>query len=199
MFRPADDNGSLLCWETPLYLEMIESQVETNRALAELIIRDAQTIQGSVNSNADAWQSPDDMFVRYADYVQPLFSAISQASRRLTRLVGGAELDFAQTTAEAWATVNGPGHHHDVHIHHGCMWSGAYYVKVPKMNAPGEGAIEFLDPRPSARWMHDRAIQTVTPKEGMLIMFPSWLQHWVRPHFQHELRVSIAFNVRSAT
>jgi uncharacterized protein (TIGR02466 family) len=33
------------------------------------------------------------------------------------------------------------------------------------------------------------------PKEGDLIMFPSWLRHYVEPSKSNEDRISIAFNL----
>ena len=34
------------------------------------------------------------------------------------------------------------------------------------------------------------------PKENILLLFPSWLQHNVLPHLGKEERVSISFNLR---
>ncbi len=38
--------------------------------------------------------------------------------------------------------------------------------------------------------------ETILPKPGLLFLFPSWLQHQVRPYRGTELRISIAFNLR---
>ena len=37
--------------------------------------------------------------------------------------------------------------------------------------------------------------ETILPKPGLLFLFPSWLQHQVRPYRGTELRISIAFNL----
>jgi hypothetical protein len=34
----------------------------------------------------------------------------------------------------------------------------------------------------------------VSPAEGMLLLFPAWLDHFVHPHAGSEPRISIAFN-----
>jgi hypothetical protein len=39
------------------------------------------------------------------------------------------------------------------------------------------------------------ASQTLTPRSGMIMMFPSWLQHAVRPYSGEHERISIAFNL----
>ena len=36
----------------------------------------------------------------------------------------------------------------------------------------------------------------ITPQAGTMLMFPSWLHHWVRPFQGTGERISIAFNVR---
>ena len=37
--------------------------------------------------------------------------------------------------------------------------------------------------------------ETILPKPGLLFLFPSWLQHQVRPYRGTELRISVAFNL----
>ena len=39
------------------------------------------------------------------------------------------------------------------------------------------------------------ASQTVIPRAGMMILFPSWLQHGVRPYRGRGQRISVAFNL----
>ena len=42
--------------------------------------------------------------------------------------------------------------------------------------------------------MNNQALQ-YNAVEGLLIVFPSWLQHAVQPNMSEETRVSIAFNM----
>jgi len=99
-----------------------------------------------------------------------------------------------------WANVSSHGYPHRQHIHPNNFLSGAYYVKT----AAGADAIEFYDPRPQAGFMvpparnQDRANSdrvTLDVREGMLIMFPAWLQHSVPPNMSEATRVSVAFNL----
>jgi hypothetical protein len=39
------------------------------------------------------------------------------------------------------------------------------------------------------------AAEMLTPRAGMMVLFPSWLQHAVRPYRGQGLRISIAFNL----
>ena len=38
--------------------------------------------------------------------------------------------------------------------------------------------------------------QYIVPQEGMLLFFPTWLEHDVEPSKTDDERISIAFNVR---
>ena len=101
---------------------------------------------------------------------------------------------------DMWLNRNGPGDINKIHIHPHSMLSGVYYVQVP----PGSGNIEFLDPviartattyPKSGKTQRNASTAEFEPVEGKLIIFPSWLQHWVQPNRGTGERVSISFNV----
>jgi len=60
------------------------------------------------------------------------------------------------------------------------------------------GQIQFEDPRGMAQIMGIEDSMSVSlalqPEAGMLVIFPSWLQHFVHPFHGKSRRVSIAFN-----
>jgi len=96
---------------------------------------------------------------------------------------------------ECWMTEYGKGDFAHMHTHVPCDVSGVYYVKTP--NQKGNGDIFFLNPNQMQntyvyRHLGDR--QWYNPKEGDLILFPSWIQHGVIPNKSEDDRVSIAFN-----
>jgi uncharacterized protein (TIGR02466 family) len=99
-----------------------------------------------------------------------------------------------------WANVNAPGAGHRVHSHPNNYLSGVYYVRTHE----GADSINFLDPRPQTGIVRppvteltaDNTEQVVLKvKDGMLLMFPAWLQHGVDPNRSDRLRVSLGFNV----
>tara|TARA_R100000664_G_C2754358_1_gene141962 strand:- start:2227 stop:2853 length:627 start_codon:yes stop_codon:yes gene_type:complete len=108
---------------------------------------------------------------------------------------------------EQWLNINNKGNFNPPHIHPNHHYSGCYYIKFPE-NA---GYIHFLDPRPQHRICspdlvetkgnpynspsaHDSSVFTYKIKEGKVIIFPSWLMHYVDPNPNEDLRISIAFN-----
>ena len=75
-----------------------------------------------------------------------------------------------------------------------------YYVSQPTVETGTSGMIEFLDPRtdlPNWRILKSpafRAKKKIRPAAGEIVIFPSYLMHWVYPNETDEERVSIAFN-----
>ena len=86
------------------------------------------------------------------------------------------------------------------HQHGNSTISGAYYVRAPK----NSGDIVFYDPRPAPVYSHPNAkapnslnaqVNAISPKEGALILFPSFLDHSVNENLTSEERIVISFNI----
>ena len=103
---------------------------------------------------------------------------------------------------EAWANINDLGGFNTLHNHPGALMSGVFYLTVPQ----GAGNLIFRDPRmgvllsPFHGHSAPNATNNVTlvPKEGMLAIFPNWLEHRVEPHEGEVPRVSVAMNAQQA-
>lgn len=97
----------------------------------------------------------------------------------------------------AWANILHKGDWQAPHCHpsHGTIASGCYYVKMPQGLKNPEGCIEFLSPNLES-WHHGFAYnRRVEPKEGMVVLFPPWYQHYVHPFKKDDTRAIIAFDV----
>jgi uncharacterized protein (TIGR02466 family) len=101
-----------------------------------------------------------------------------------------------------WANISKSKNRHAVHMHPNSFLSGVLYLNTP--GTPGN--IGFKDPRPGAEilafnYKEDSVFKyrtrEVEPKEGLLILFPSWLQHGTtRGNFEDlEDRISLSFNI----
>ena len=99
-----------------------------------------------------------------------------------------------------WAIINTGGSTNSRHQHGNSTISAAYYVKAPK----NCGDIVFYDPRPAPVYYYPSAessnllnaqVNGVTPKEGALIMFPSYLDHSVNENLSNQERIVISFNI----
>lgn len=108
---------------------------------------------------------------------------------------------------EGWINVNRAGDWNLLHCHPGCFLSATYYVRVPAGMKGGD--ILFRDPRGPAvamyetpgidlPWVGAGVGTPFTPKTGLLLMFPAWLEHRVEPFEGDGERISIAFNATNA-
>ena len=99
-----------------------------------------------------------------------------------------------------WTIINPTNASNSRHIHSNNYISAAYYLKAPE----NCGDIMFYDPR-SAKVIKtpilvnsnqlNMEVVNVTPKEGLLVLFPSYLHHSVGINKSNEDRIVISFNV----
>jgi uncharacterized protein (TIGR02466 family) len=98
---------------------------------------------------------------------------------------------------QSWINLHDRGGFNFLHMHEGSLLSGSFYLKVPA----GSGALVFRDPRPGV--LHGiikgsvpngHADVHLRPSDGLLVLFPCWMEHYVEPHDSDEPRVCIAFN-----
>ncbi len=100
-----------------------------------------------------------------------------------------------------WAIINIGGSANLRHQHGNSTISGAYYVKAPVKS----GDIVFYDPRPAPVYSHPNVVNpnllnaqvnSISPKEGALVLFPSYVDHSVNENLSNQERIVISFNMR---
>ena len=87
----------------------------------------------------------------------------------------------------------------DVHDHEGNDISAVYYLSVPKNSGnimfythEAKGTYICHDPNNIFTWK----TYTIEPKEGMLLMFKSNLQHRVDPNKTNQSKITLAYNFK---
>ncbi|NJD06620.1 MAG: hypothetical protein FIA97_09000 [Methylococcaceae bacterium] len=188
---------------SPLAVFQLENADDLNDLLLEEAVNRRADSPGLDRSNWQGWHSEDDFFQREEPGCLRLGEYMLDAVRGCTLAVS-PEFDFDRYTiqAEGWINVLGRGGLNTPHDHPAWVWSGCYYVKVPEGENPLSGSIEFFDTRTNVRTLTVDAAAcfaskfVMKPKPGMLLMFPSYLRHWVYPNDSDEERVTVAFNAR---
>ncbi|NHU42999.1 hypothetical protein G9373_09490 [Rhodococcus sp. A14] len=185
--------GLLACWPTPVYTR-IHDATNVNAELRSLIMRRSENESGIVTSNLGAWQSEPDLLTDPAPSIRRITSWIDEATSTLVKIttpLGADAGEFGERRAEAWAVRYRQFDSQSLHVHPGSAWSGVYYVHA----TPDSGVLELLDPRLGYRSRGNPCTYRVIPSSGLLVAFPSWLEHRVLPHRVSEVRICIAFNV----
>ena len=184
---------------------MMLFQVQDCEVLNRQLVEEGQAMRarspGVTRSNREGWHSEDDFFGRTEAGCAALRAHILEAVQETTRLLS-PHFDFAANRAlcQGWINVNPPGAFNAPHDHSGFALSGVYYASVPPEGR--SGAIEFLDPRVNANAYTIEGAACfnrkfiINPKPGNLLVFPSYLTHWVQPNGDSTDRVTVAFNIR---
>jgi uncharacterized protein (TIGR02466 family) len=175
-----------------------------NEALERAILANRAADPGIKRSNVGGgWHSD----LKLADWggepARRLINEVIGVVNQQTMVAGGTGKETLRWRIEGWANVNQRGAANARHVHGGCYWSAVYYVKVPEDGKGGN--LILYDPRMPTLAMHaprlrfrdaggEREVR-IKPKEGRLVVFPSWLAHEVEAWEGDELRISIAINL----
>jgi uncharacterized protein (TIGR02466 family) len=158
-------------------------------------------------ANCGGWHSGANLLDWQGEPIGALRQAIAEC---LTAMVQAtSQLPEAQPSPQnarggfrisAWANVARQGNYHRLHNHPGSSWSGCLYL-TGSTDQSLAGVLELNDPRPFTEMVsmpHHPCGQRflVRPQPGLLVIFPSWVYHFVHPSTSSDPRVSIAFNAQ---
>lgn len=97
-----------------------------------------------------------------------------------------------------WANINKKHEFNMPHSHPRCVFSACYYVRH---NSIDNGDIIFQRTDDMEKYFYPDGLSEFTkiehvirPASGMLIVFPSYMTHYVTPNSSEDERISIAFN-----
>ena len=178
-----------------------------NEALVAAIKQQRETSPGIDRSNIGGWHSSTDMTDWGGEPARGLAEfAVNEVGPHMIDVASHGKRKF-DWGVEMWANINSPGHANQLHCHPGSYWSGVYYPDPGGAEKRG-GELLLEDPRyPMAHMtvpdlllrMPDREPMysqfAIRPEAGLLVLFPSWLRHSVRPHVGSRERISVAINL----
>jgi len=177
-----------------------------NRGLRVLILAEEAEYASLGRSNIGGWHSRPDFLHRSDPNVAALTSWISWALSRIIRATTGQDSFKGALSLSAWAAVCRAGAYHAPHSHPDSAWSGVYYVDAGSEtpDRPLSGILEFLDPRAGVEAVTAPGDPygepfRVRPESGLVVLFPSWLYHWVHPYAGETPRIAVSFNAAVQT
>lgn len=156
-----------------------------------------EDFNGRILSNCLGWQSKD---ILSEDFVsQYIKESVKQSIFSQFNVKEGTNFRIDNF----WINISSKYASNDYHIHNGSHYSGCFYVQCEKKS----GSIK-INPNLSFNtdWMnfltdeyknsyHIHPSVEFHPKEGMMLLFPSYLMHKVNNNLENKERISIAFNV----
>ncbi|KKL74124.1 hypothetical protein LCGC14_2068030 [marine sediment metagenome] len=181
-----------------------EDSEKLNKELREVILEKEKEGPGLQQSNVGGWHSEWDVLTWDYPCIKEFVQRIQQMSCHIAKVHGLKDDDDVNLSITGWANVMHPGGYHCPHTHPNNFWSGCYYIDDGdpyEEENEYSGNFEFIDPRAGSDMHTYDGLDCFpryryTPKSGMVLMFPSYVSHFVHPYVGPRVRVTIAFNVR---
>lgn len=199
----------LKLFPTPVVVTTMPDAEALNAELKRIILARAHASESQYYSNSGGWQSSWDLHEWGGAPMQHVLAHVRGLADEVTVDRAGKRHKLTWRV-NAWANINRSGDANQFHTHPGAFWSATYYVDdggVADDPSLG-GEFEIQDPRGAAPAMYAPhltfpgedgaalgATQRLPPRTGMVVLFPSWLPHGVRPYRGTRERISIAVNL----
>ncbi len=186
---------------TPVFHFKLENYQKLNIELESYILDlKKKNRDGQKKSNYGGWHSP--FFDQKNDNTPKKFSIVI---KNFLKKIFINEMGWKYNSDKAkiigmWSIINKKGSFNIQHNHPNAYLSAAYYVKVPE----NSGNIKFFDPKEQKNIRYPKiknytdisaVITEITPKEGDLLIFPSYLYHSVGENLSEDDRIIVSFNV----
>ena len=185
-----------MMWPTPYWHTMIwefmrsETRVTFNEDFTSWILGVKEKEKSVIKSNRGGWQS--ELYKPDNEMFKPLINEIKEFCVHLPLNIKKVHIE------QLWVNVNKKSDWNIIHQHGQYHLSGTYYVKVPK----NSGHIVFRDPRPAAisnvffvNRFDKGEFKRINLMEGLLAIWPAYLDHFVEPNQTDEERISISFDI----
>ncbi|MFW2851711.1 TIGR02466 family protein [Sphingomonas sp. TX0543] len=195
---------------TPVYTVALPDGPALSAALRDVVLRRGAEQRGVSRSNVGGWQSEIDMLRWGGEPAEALAQIVTRACTQMTALADDASA-APIWRPEMWANINRSGDSNQNHWHPGSFLSFVYYVDDGYAGSADPalgGELVFVDPRMPFLRMRTPHLRHragngsveeqetwVRPFSGLLIGFPSFLGHSVRPYHGTGTRISIAINM----
>ena len=164
-----------------------------NEKYKNFLIDLSKKTSGNVRSNRGGWQSDTNL------WNQEVFKPLLEKTTNITQsIIGDMSNKKPQMVIRSmWGHSSQKCGRNFTNRHPGVWKSAVDDIQLPKDN----NVITFEDPRPARMMDFQRSCLVKDEyfdyqvKVGDLILFPSWLPHFVLPNTSDENRISISFNI----
>lgn len=167
-------------FSTPVWGFVLKDQQYQARDYLEAILTLQETEPSQTKSNFGGYQSHDNL------HLVPVFREFTRTLERIASECVQKPL----VVSEMWANINDRHCYNGNHTHGGIL-SGVLYLQCPS----NSGRLILCNPAVRSDGHLIRSSNyPITPESLALILFPSWLEHYVEPNQNTDPRISISFN-----
>ena len=196
-------------WNTQIFVCLNPEYAPIKQGLLDFIYQyEKQSAEDNVTGfpghiKSNLFESNSDLFDLDAPEIDSLKMFCAHATMDVVKFVNKdvwpPDSEFSIQFHESWFHITRDGGYHDIHNHSNCSWCGIYYVELGD-SGPKNGVTAFADPRAGAHGFTDFGTRYVAgrfdipPREGTLVIFPSYVWHSAQTYFGERDRVVVAFN-----
>jgi len=135
--------------------------------------------------------------------IQPLILEVGVRLNMVYKTYGGFSPKTRLKIDRVWSNINNNTNIDVPHCHRTSFFSAVYYPKATytigygclNIMTPVSGSAIKIDPDNISDWnSFNSDLHVEYPTTGKLIIFPSWLFHYVSPNTGNDERISIAFD-----
>ena len=185
-------NKIIPLFSNPLYLDTLK--IEENN------IEDSFKYTRINQKNNDGYLSEDKYVL---NKLPDLKLAIEENIREYIYDILKINKSFNTQITTSWIIKHGLDDISELHYHENSMFSGVFYLKADT----NSGSLVFQKPLNTGVFLPPLSPDVtehnifncksfiVSPTKGLLVLFPSHLEHYVTPNDSEKIRVCIAFNV----
>ena len=188
-----------LFFSTPIWASKINNFEDVNFEMFEYITAlQKKDPKGIIKSNFKGWHSKN--FDMKNDTPKQFIESIKKNINIAINDMGWDLNNQSVNIKSIWAIINEKDAWNQKHHHSNSDLSAAYYVSAHE----NCGDIVFYDPRPAPVHNHptsktpnklNATVNSIKPEPGMLVLFPSYLEHSVNPNLSNKKRVVVSFNI----
>lgn len=179
--------SKIIPFATPIWSFNIDDSFENEIKTCYKI---EKKIPSEIKSNVGGYQSKN---IKLEEYFPSLTNKLTFALENIAKDIG-----MSFEVPNSWININRKNNFNKIHLHPHCAFSVVVYLKTNK----NCGKITFYNPVDINSFLigdtlnHFYGTYSFTPNVGDVLVFPSYLKHFVEPNMSDEDRISIAFNLK---
>ena len=176
-----------------------ENKELTDQLKKYILSKNSQGIESEVafGLKTNLVESKFDFFNHDVDIVKSTAYWIGDCLKKTINTIQMETIDYRINFNESWYHITKTNGMHEPHIHPGCSWCGIYYIQSGNNDS---GYTVFENPIKSTYidhgnlFLNNMNIVRIKPEDGMLVVFPSCLNHYQALYEGVEDRIVVAFN-----
>ena len=191
---------------TQFWTAELNENIEQLQNEAYLIKKNDKDGVRKSNSGLQGYHSKDIRDLSNLPSTNQLVNQIIHAVNTIHKISRQGELQLTNF----WINISGKGSSNTPHTHSGLTYSGVFFIKVPKEMKGGRflfyrnfNEADLMSTEQMGLFKegyqkqgYDFPINTISPKENMLVVFPAWVPHAVEINLSNEERISLSFNFK---